>query len=111
MLQINYLQELLKPYSDLPLECDGFTRIIHYVLQKSFIPHKIYYGTVTWLNEDFYPHYWITVEKFIVDYALKLWFKNSPNGVFEINDNLKYEGEEIVLDCNETIFKILTTKF
>jgi len=110
MLQRIYLQELLKSYSDLPLECDGFTRIFHYILKKNNIPHKTFFGSVTWKNESFHPHYWITVENLIVDYALKLWFKDSPNGIFEINDNLKYEGEEISLDCTETIFRILTMR-
>ena len=104
------IKSILDPYDNLPLECDGFTRIAHYLLSKENIPHECYSGSVTFGELAMCPHYWIIADKFIVDYRLRMWFgTTAPHGVFRQPKNLVYKGIQSYIDCNKFLFKVLTT--
>ena len=67
---------LIKPYQNLPLECDGMTRVITYLLSRAGVPHKTMLGTISVKGMgEFTPHYWIElVDGSIVDYKSRMWF-------------------------------------
>lgn len=105
------IKSLLDSYENLPLECDGFTRIVHYLLSKENIPHKCFGGSVIFNEIAMCPHYWIIYDKFIVDYKLQMWFgSKAPHGVFIQPKNLIYKGKQVNIDCNDVLFKILTNE-
>jgi len=107
------IEALLKPYEKLPLECDGFSRVAHYVLQKNNIPHHCFVGSATVNQYHMQTHFWIELQDgYIVDYKLQMWFNNEvPYGVFQKTRKVQYIGKEIDLKCDEMFFKVLTTLF
>jgi hypothetical protein len=106
---IEKAKDILDKYSSCKVECDGFSRIAHYLLKANDIDHKCYFGTVKIKHEIMYPHFWIKISNHIVDYRLKMWFKgfDVPNGIFLENNEIIYYGEEVNLFCSEELFKIL----
>lgn len=103
----------------LKLECDGFTRVLDYLLEKNNIQHETYIGHVKWNNKQFEPHLWIFCNNIILDYRLQLWFgKFAPHGIFQIKKdnniftnekiNIVYTGEPISLKTSDIVFNILT---
>lgn len=93
------------------LECDGFTRVAHYVLHTNGVSHRCYKGTCTVGDKTIDPHFWIVAGNLIVDYRLRMWAgDDAPHGVFESKKfpNVKYEGEEIELNVSAVLFEILT---
>jgi hypothetical protein len=108
----NKISQLLSQYEKLPLECDGFSRIVHFLLTRECIEHNCYCGRVTWNNVPFVPHFWIQVNDYFIDYKLQMWFKEiplPPNGIFKLVNGLIYEGYEIKLDCSSLMFDVLTS--
>ena len=108
------IEKLTSEYDHLPLECDGMTRVLHYVLEKANIKHKVMYGTI-WLGKKmFEPHFWIELQdKRIVDYRARMWMgEKAAHGVFKLKDHplMKYKGRAIQMDVNDMIFKILTLR-
>lgn len=76
-----------------PVECDGHTLMISSALTKARISHQRICGMVKNPDADFelYPHFWIQLGDFILDYRLKMWVgiysgeetaKCSPHGIF-----------------------------
>lgn len=108
------VRKLVKPYARLPLECDGMTRVISYLLHQNGIEHKIFVGSISVKRKGkFSPHYWIRLRTGeIVDYRSRMWFngdKDIPEGVFPENRKVVvYKGEEVPLPVSEVVFKILT---
>jgi hypothetical protein len=103
----------IQPYEELPLDCDGMTRVITYVLTKEQISHSVFTGTIRVEGKgEFKPHFWIRLETGeIVDYRSRLWFKgdgNIPEGIFNEGGVVLYDGKKVVLDVTEVMFKILT---
>jgi len=112
----------LEKYGNLPLECDGFTRVFEYLLTQNNIDHQGYTGTIHVGEKSMTPHYWIVCGESIIDFAIRIWFGNDlPNGIIKINeislgqdntiiktDGIKYVGRPYTLDTNRSIFQILT---
>ena len=108
------VHELVSQYDKLPLECDGLTRVISYVLTQHSIKHTCYAGTIIVHGKLMEPHFWIMLdENTIVDYRIRMWFGNetdAPHGVFTLSDNphVKYHGNVLDLHTSKQIFDILT---
>lgn len=121
---IDQLKQLLDQYDNCMVECDGFTRIATYALNHAGIPHRIYCGYALCKNGGdealVSPHFWIEVEDqkgtIIVDYRLRCWCGyKAPHGVRYKETatpnqmSISYEGKQIQLHVNETLFDILTS--
>ena len=108
------VEVLVSKYINLPLECDGLTRVIHYILDRNKIKHKVFLGSISLGDKNMDPHYWIELsDKRIVDYRARMWLgnkKEAPHGVFKLKDHpdVKYSGKIIRLSVSDTIFQILT---
>jgi hypothetical protein len=92
------------------LECDGATRVLHYVFDKEKIKHVVKKGIVTFDGEEIPLHFWIELpDGNIVDYKSRMWLGNqAQEGVFKPNSKTKYIGEPIDLKMSETVYRILT---
>lgn len=91
-MSIKKIEELLLPYINLPLECDGMCKVLSYVLYKNNITHEKCYGEIKNIktNKSIY-HEWILWDDHIIDYKAKLWFKGSgvPNGIFKFKEDIQ----------------------
>jgi len=113
---IGIIKELLEPYVDLPLECDGMTRVISYILKMEKIPHKVFIGTLVVKGQgEFSPHFWIRLGTGeIIDYRSRMWFGGDmdiPQGIFKEDGKagmVSYDGREIDLPVSKAVFSILT---
>ena len=108
------LEKLFADYVDLPLECDGLTRVLSYLLDKNRIRHQVMRGTVSVGKHEMAPHFWIELpDGRIVDYRARMWLGNSsnvPHGVFNPEDfsDTRYNGKAVPMKTSEVVFQILT---
>lgn len=84
MITKDQLVELTKAVDDLPVECDGATRILHLILTQNRVKHDSFSGPLP----NGIPHFWIEVDtadgRFAVDYRLRMWLgDDQPHGVFD----------------------------
>jgi len=110
------IERLILKYTKLPLECDGLTKVISYILTKHNIKHIVCIGNLIIDNKSIL-HYWIELpNKDIIDYRARMWFGNNntiPNGIFNPTKykNAKYvANKKLNLKVSEFIFKILTNE-
>jgi hypothetical protein len=108
------VESLTAKYDKLPLECDGLTRVLSYVLKENGIKHSVYDGSVRYKEEGIPWHFWIELnDGRVVDYRLRMWIRDrsAPHGVFKPNKypDLHYENRKrINLKVTEQTFQILT---
>ena len=109
------IEDLIKPYEHLNLECDGMTRIISYILSQKQIKHKIYNGVV-YFEYHILRHWWIQLTNgYTVDYRLKMWFpdfEDVPNGIFKRQDFPDFEYKYIKIEkwkVSLQLFNVLTS--
>ena len=114
------LEELIAPHATTKLECDGFARVVHWLLLQNNVQHTVYFGHATvyhpgdeHADSDLVnPHFWIVCDGWTIDYNLRRWTTEeaqAPHGVFEVDPkHVKYEGEPIDLKMTQIIFDILT---
>lgn len=83
------LDAWLNKLDRLPLECDGLTRVIHTLLERDSIAHKVCIGTVdasvgSYRGSIPY-HLWIELEDGrIIDLRARMWLgENAPHGIFD----------------------------
>lgn len=89
---VKSLSELLSSCDSFPLECDGLSSVIDYILTKNGIDHQCYRGYVDFQGRKFKPHWWIVVGKYLIDYRMRMWFGNdAPHGVFKIKKVNEYD--------------------
>jgi hypothetical protein len=114
--KIDTIRKLLEPYLQLPLECDGMTRVITYLLDEKKIPHSVFLGAIQVRGGNgkgrFAPHYWIRLETDeIVDFRSRMWFdgdESIPQGIFkEDGKTISYVGVEINFPVSKEVFQIL----
>lgn len=99
------LHQLLVPFIDAPVECDGFTRLAHTALSNAGIEHTCMMGRVVSLDGKTRSpiHFWIELEDGrLIDYRARMWLgdcKNVPHGVFQPVHfkSWVYQGEVIDL--------------
>jgi len=106
------IENIIKDYVDLPLECDGLTKVISYLLEKNDIDHKVFIGNIGTI------HLWIEVEDYIIDYRARMWLGETddiPHGIFKKeeypNADWYNNKQEIKIEVSEILFKILTLKY
>lgn len=106
---LNDLHNALLLVDEAPLECDGHTMIISNALVAARIPHERILGTVSGKYNGFcfYPHLWLSLDGYIIDYRLRMWLKLSygalatdtaPHGIFPANSdemNYLYEKHQV----------------
>ncbi len=86
------VRNLLDPLDELALECDGFARVAHAVLNEAGIKHTVYVGSVDYADYHVPLHYWIMLgdgatHHTIVDYRLRMWTDaNAPHGVLRFKE-------------------------
>jgi len=114
-ISVSKIEKMLSKYIELPLECDGLTRVISYILDKNNIKHKVCVGNLSDNKGNEILHYWVELpSKKIIDYRAQMWLgkkKNIPNGIFNPKDykDVRYSCEKkIKLNVNDIIFSILT---
>lgn len=101
---LKQIKDLLYQYYREPLDCDGQTRVMHYVLSEAKIQHDLYFGAIEVKDADlgFFPHMWIqlAVQEGLaaVDYKARKWLGKSekiPHGVFLLKDypHVQYNGD------------------
>ncbi|MBL2132610.1 hypothetical protein ELI69_30010, partial [Klebsiella pneumoniae] len=68
------LNNILQAIDDAPVECDGHTLMISSALKHAGISHPRIYGVVKNPKTDFelYPHFWIQIGDFTLDYRLRM---------------------------------------
>lgn len=82
------LHQLLEPYINAPVECDGFTRLAHTALTHAGIEHTCMLGRLISADGQRKSpiHYWITLpDGQVIDYRARMWLGVSetvPHGVF-----------------------------
>jgi hypothetical protein len=110
-MEIAKIKELIEPYIDLPLECDGMTRVISHILNKNKIEHKVKAGDIGTI------HMWIEFDVYIIDYRLRMWLGDSediPHGIFKREDYPNATWYDISSDIdprmNDLFFRVLTMK-
>lgn len=92
------------------LECDGATKILHYLLDSHNIPHYVFYGTLEVNSKIMNPHFWIGLpDGRYVDFKARMWFGNdAPNGIFYPKDTTAiYTGTPVEMKVSATLYKLL----
>lgn len=81
------MDELLAQYDQLPLKCDGMTKVISFLLTENKIKHKVYAGTLTHNTVCIEEHFWIELDNGkTIDYRAQEFLGTSPNiphGMFD----------------------------
>lgn len=79
------ISDWLTYFDDMPLECDGMTRVLSTVLAKQGVKHTVAGGLLSGGERGQIPHYWIELpDKRIIDLRARMWMgENAPHGVFE----------------------------
>ena len=107
------LKKIISPYYGKcqSLECDGMTRVIHYLLNEKKIPHDVYAGQMMLGKEEIPVHFWIALpDGRIIDYKARMWLtnKDAPHGIFHSSKTkAKYVGMKINLPVDKFIFEVL----
>lgn len=116
MPSIEYLQELLSSVAKAPLECDGKSACISYLLKKEGIGHKAMRGSLTVDGRAIDLHFWIEITEgsLLIDYAARMWLGEGdkvPDGIMPLHDvkDLYRGSETVLMDINEGLFQILLT--
>jgi len=109
------IEQLVKPYINLPLECDGLTRVISYILDKNNIKHKTCIGLISNKKDREVDHFWIELQDGrYIDYKARMWLGDNetvPHGIFNPSDYKETEyicNKKIDLKTSEYIFRVLT---
>lgn len=82
------IEELTKPYDNMPGDCGDVTRALHTVLVGAGVKHRVMLGYLLdqHSGEQFAPHMWIELEDGrVVDYRARMWLGSKeyvPHGVF-----------------------------
>ncbi len=112
-MTIEEIERLLSSFKLDNLECDGATRVIHTILFKNKIQHTVWFGYASY-NEKKIVHFWITYDKYIIDYKSKMWFgeiEDVKQGVFLDEDtSVFYDGKPTNLETlSDKLLDILLT--
>jgi len=112
-MTIDQLKFLFDPYDRYALECDGFTKVVTYVLRRAGLHHLVMSGICVCNGVLVSPHLWVEIDNLIIDYRLRMWIRDeaAPHGVFpKANTNCSYTGKSIELHVSDELFEILTDK-
>ena len=113
------MKELLDQYDQLPLECDGLTRVLTTVLTNEGIAHACFMGSVvdSRTHKGSHLHFWIELPNGqTVDYRARMWMGETegiPHGIFNKADypHVLYTGHKVHLEpLSPSLFEALTMK-
>jgi len=112
-VSVSKVRKLTEPYDGVSgLECDGMTRVLHTVLSKNRIPHKVMGGSVSFGGKSFEPHVWIELPGgMVVDYRARMWLgRKAPHGVFNPErEDIEYDGRSANFPIlNDFLFDVLS---
>jgi hypothetical protein len=109
------LQLRLASFDKLPLECDGMTRVMSFVLREVGVAHVAKVGRLLLDAVSVAPvHYWIELEDgVLIDYRARLWaaaLEHVPHGIFRLENfpRIAYVGEVVDLPVPRFVFEVLT---
>lgn len=93
------LASWLNAVDNLPLECDGMTRVISALLTREDIAHQVNVGRLEVSGQGVIPrHWWITLpEGWICDYRARMWLGTDsavPHGVFLPAGDSRYQASD-----------------
>ena len=99
------IHQLLEPYINAPVECDGFTRLAHTALEQAEIPHACMVGRVTSADghRQSPTRFWIQLhDGRLIDYRARMWLGDEssvPHGVFTPGEyaGWQHQGADIEL--------------
>lgn len=99
-------------YDKLPLECDGHTKVLSYLLTQLKIKHYVHTGDLTGPNGSIW-HQWIELfDGQYIDYRARMWQgETAPHGVFDTATikTVQYTSKtKEIWDVPEIYFQILT---
>lgn len=74
------LADWLAPVADLPLECDGLTRVISMLMQREGLAHRVCIGALAIPGVGRIPyHWWIVMpDGQTCDFRARMWLGNAP---------------------------------
>jgi len=83
------------------LECDGTSNVLSYYLKMIGIKHECFIGSVYFLDQKVYPHFWIETQDLIIDFKTRIWLgDDAPQGVMFKDDvkasNLSYAKDKVI---------------
>jgi len=93
------------------LECDGATRVLHYVLTKNNVEHKVMMGSVKLNKNQIIPlHFWLELpDGNVIDYKSRMWLGDDvEEGIF-IPEKNTYIGKPISMPVSEMVYMMLTS--
>lgn len=101
----------------LPLECDGFTRVVSNLLTRERIPHEVCFGTLTVVGRGrIGVHYWIAFDNcHTLDFRARMWFgewSDVPHGYFIPTPSQVYNPMMVMrpLTIDACLFELLAGK-
>ena len=85
-----HLEEWLRHFDPLPLECDGLSRVISALLNKSGVEHKMVVGFLHGASSEGQAtprrilHWWIELGNQTIDLRARMWMGHrAPHGLFD----------------------------
>jgi len=106
------IESLLMEIEYAPVECDGHSRMVAYVLNRHGIRYQIYCGKVRTPAGIIPLHFWVEVQGLVIDYRARMWLgQDAPHGVFLPSLGMHYDGlyvNQPVL--SKAVFEILCTR-
>lgn len=98
-----------------PVECDGFVRLVITALSRHNQEYKVYCGSVKTSKGDFFrPHYWVEWNDQIIDFRARMWLgQDCQHGFLDKREyNELYDGEEVcIAPLAPVMEQILKTPF
>ena len=109
-MDVSQLRSRLDAFDDLPLECDGMTRVVSFALREAGIPHVAKAGELLVDGVRVVPvHFWIECDGSIADYRARTWAgdeEHVPHGIFQPEDfpRVAYRGEAVDVSITRVVF-------
>jgi hypothetical protein len=112
--QVTALAVWLSPLEDLPLECDGLTRVMSILLCRERVAHTVMVGGLAVEGHGVIPHHWWIalggdLDGWLVDYRARMWLGPSPtvpHGLHCPAAEVTYDGTSVEIACNPTVLSI-----
>jgi len=119
LTRVGALMAWLAPLDDLPLECDGLTRVVSILLCRERVAHTVLEGKLAVEGHGAIPHHWWIalgdeLDGWLVDYRARMWLGQSstvPHGVHCSPAEATYDGTAVEVVYSPTLLSIfaLTT--
>ena len=119
----NVILPLIDNYDQLPLECDGMSRLLSHEFYRLGLVYNCYMGEVSNGKDgsNVYPHFWVElpvmgVEPLFVDLRLRMWLgdrEDVPHGIFLEKEypHILYTNKQYVRTppLSDVLYKVLSS--